>query len=239
MSSLLDQLRAEVEAEMDLMTAVATGGPNIDGVNRSYRERRQRIRRLLKQLGLTDPNPYDDLWMWYGKWSRDLGNYQLRREYIRELFAPLLEEVERLEDESLGSDLEGFELDELPSVANQVAQLHVRAATCDTAEDAQAVGLLCRDILISLADEMHDEVIHGEVGQSAVDRLNAVVGTYAEGSSNQKLRKLIKATIDFANVVQHRRDGSPEEAMIVAEATMAVVRLLSRLRTWWLKDVPF
>ena len=78
-------------------------------------------------------------------------------------------------------------------------------------------------------DACHDPAKHGDVGASAVDRLNAVVDCLAPGEENQRLRKLLKATIDYANVVQHRRQGTLVEAGIVAEAAVAAVNLVRRL----------
>jgi len=115
------------------------------------------------------------------------------------------------------------------AVDGQVAQLRRRLAVGRSPEDSQAVGLLCRDIMVTLADACHDPAKHGDVGASAVDRLNAVVDCLAPGEENQRLRKLLKATIDYANVVQHRRQGTLVEAGIVAEAAVAAVNLVRRL----------
>jgi hypothetical protein len=87
----------------------------------------------------------------------------------------------------------------------------------------------CRDIMVTLADACHDPAVHGHVGASAVDRLNAVVDHIAAGGENERLRKLLKASLDYANVVQHRRQGRLVEAGLVAEATVAAVNLMSRL----------
>lgn len=83
--------------------------------------------------------------------------------------------------------------------------------------------------MISVAQATYLPELHGEVGTSAVDQLNAVINYSAPGSENEKLRKLLKATIDYANVVQHRRGASPHEAGLVAEATVAAVNLVRRL----------
>jgi hypothetical protein len=222
-------LRAEVEKELDLMTAVSTGGPAIQSVNSQYRKDRQTIRKLLQELGLQDPNPYPDLWVWYGKWSRDLPTYASRRTYLRELYAPLFAAIDELESAPIGSGLPESEQTGWAAVDGQAAQLRLRLAAASTSEDAQAVGLLCRDLMITLADAAHDESVHGDVGESAVDRLNAVVDREASGAENQKLRRLLKATIDYANVVQHRRKVSMLEAGLVAEATMAAVNLIRRV----------
>jgi len=83
----------EIEAQRNLMTSVATGGPRINSVDGEYQERRERIRVGLARLGLADPSPYSDLWAWYGKWSNDLRGYQSRRDYLRELFEPILRDL--------------------------------------------------------------------------------------------------------------------------------------------------
>jgi hypothetical protein len=49
------------------MIAVATGGPRSLSVNGEYKERRDVIQTALERLGLDDPNPFGDLWTWYGK----------------------------------------------------------------------------------------------------------------------------------------------------------------------------
>lgn len=122
-----------------MMTAVATGGPWIQDVDREYQDRRRVVRGLLRQLGLEDPNPHVDLWAWYGKWSRDLGTYAQRRSYIRELFQPLLERLDQLDDETVGSGLPRTdEPTGWAAVDGQVAQLRPRRAILATPEDGQA-----------------------------------------------------------------------------------------------------
>lgn len=64
-----DDLVKELEAQRQLMIAVATDGPRIQSVDQQYQERRGRIGAALKHRGLRDPSPYSDLWAWYGKWS--------------------------------------------------------------------------------------------------------------------------------------------------------------------------
>lgn len=154
---------------MDMMTAVATGGPSIQDVDREYQDRRRRVRALLRQLGLEDPNPHLDLWAWYGKWSREFGTYAERRSYVREMYRPLLEGIDERSKGAVGSELPGSELPGRPAVDGQVTQLGIRLASAATPEDQQAVGLLCRDIMISLAQAAHDADNLGDVGSSAVD----------------------------------------------------------------------
>ena len=102
--NIASRLLEDVEAQRNLMTAVATGRPRIDDVNDQYKARRKRIRTALDQLALQDPNPYDDLWAWYGKWSSgDLPTYLSRRQYLRDLYAPLISQLQSVESGALPS----------------------------------------------------------------------------------------------------------------------------------------
>jgi hypothetical protein len=99
------ELLEDIEAQKALMMAVATGGPRIESVNGEYIQSRQRIATELAQRRIDDPNPYTDLWRWYGKWSSgDLPTYRSRRTYIGELYAPLIERLQR-GGVAVGSDL--------------------------------------------------------------------------------------------------------------------------------------
>jgi hypothetical protein len=57
------ELISHIEAQKDLMMAVATGGPRIQEKNAEYREKRREIQSALAKFGLEDPNPYNDLWV--------------------------------------------------------------------------------------------------------------------------------------------------------------------------------
>lgn len=63
------ELISEIETQRQLMISVSTGGPRIQEKNKEYQRRRRTIRAALKRQGISDPNPYSDLWDWYGKWS--------------------------------------------------------------------------------------------------------------------------------------------------------------------------
>ena len=101
----------------------------------------------------------------------------------------------------------------------------------ETSEDCQAIGLLCRDLFRSLADATFDES-HVRAGEpvpgpaDAVARLDFVVDAHTPGDTNRETRKVIKATFDLANKVQHRQTATLRDAALVAEATVAAVNLV-------------
>jgi hypothetical protein len=73
-ASLVD----EIEAQRSVMVDVATGGSRIQEVDEQYIARRGRIAQALAEICVEDPNPFDSLWDWYGKWNKDLPTYRSR-----------------------------------------------------------------------------------------------------------------------------------------------------------------
>lgn len=228
----MDGLRTLIEQQAALMVAVATGGPQINTKQNEYVERRKEIARELQRLSLDDPNPYRDLWAWYGYYSANLARYHERRTYIGEMYEDLYEALDRLAEEEVGTGIQpertGWE-----KVDDQIVQLRQRYLAAETTEDFQAVGLLCRDVFVSLDEATFDEERHVPPGQDRpgelADRLLAVVSVEAAGASNKELRRLVKSNIDFTNKVQHDRAATRADARIVAEATIACANILRTL----------
>jgi hypothetical protein len=221
-----------IEAQRALMIAVATGGPRINAVAEEYRERQLSIRLGLAAYGIDDPNPYADLWGWYGKWSSgDLPSYQSRREYINDLYQPL---IQRLDHVASGQD---ELLEPMPTgwavVDRQLGEMRARLAEARTEEQFQAVGLLCRETLISLAQVVYDPARHPSIdGVTPSDSdgkrtLASYLAAEMEGSAHEVARRHAKAALDFANDLQHRRTASFRQAALCAEATSSVVNVIA------------
>lgn len=69
------------------MIAVATGGPAIESVDQQYIELWASIHAELGLRRLPDPNPHQNLWDWYGRWSDgSLPRYQDRRRHVADLY---------------------------------------------------------------------------------------------------------------------------------------------------------
>jgi len=78
-----------LDAQANLLVAVATGSPRIDVVNGKYKRHRRPLNAAMGERGLPSPFPYEDLWAWHGHWSQHLPGYVSRRTHIRELAAPV------------------------------------------------------------------------------------------------------------------------------------------------------
>jgi hypothetical protein len=222
----------EIDAQRNLMMAVATGGPRIASVNAEYQQRRDTIEEMLRALDIPDPNPFNDLWAWYGKWSSgDLPSYDSRRRFIAELYAPLTDRLKR------GTPARASGIFKEPTgwakIDRTVTEIRQRLERASSEEQFQAVGLLCREALISLAQTVFDPTKHpilDAVDVSPTDgkrMLEAYLAAELGGSENRVARKHATAALDLANELQHKRTAVFRQAALCAEATVAVVNLIA------------
>lgn len=160
--SELKELIQKIERQKELMIAVATGGPKIKDVDAQYKQRRFEVLTKLQDIGIDDPNPYPDLWSWYGKWSDGgLPSWQARRTYIGALYQPLLNAL------AIRSKTTSVVQPQEPTgwarVDRNVDKINNALAYAENEEDFQAVGLLCREAIISLAQAVYDSTKHSSV----------------------------------------------------------------------------
>jgi hypothetical protein len=120
-------------------------------------------------------------------------------------------------------------------VDRQVQEVRLRLDTAASEEQYQAVGLLCREVLISVAQEVYDPERHfhrGEITPSETDAtrmLEAFFSSELAGSSNEESRAHAKAALRLALALQHKRTADFRMAALCAEATSSVVNILAVL----------
>ena len=227
----MNDLITAIEAQKASMIAVATGGPRINDANPEYEARRQKIKRALDKLSTPDPNPYGDLWSWYGKWSDgSLPTYQSRRRYISDLYQPLLDALK------LGTKATTVQPPDPTGWARVDRSVEKIIKTLEAAkneEDFQAVALLCREAIISLAQAVYDPERHESIDgvkPSPTDAKRMLENFIAEalrGDSHDYHRKFAKAAFDLAVNLQHRRTATIRDAALYAEATRSVINVIA------------
>jgi hypothetical protein len=223
-------LAAAIEEQKSLMISVATGEQTIKNVNEEYKKRRGDIARMLKAKGIQDPNTFFDLWGWYKRFKLgDLPTYASRRQFISDLYDPLLERL-RQDDAPAPSN---FEPTGWAKVDRTVPEIRRRLEQAETEEQFQAVGTLCREALISLAQAVFDARRHATldgVESSPTDfkrMIEAYIAVELAGASNETARRHAKAAFDLANELQHRRTANFRHAAFCAESTVAVINLVA------------
>jgi hypothetical protein len=225
-------LLPDLLVEQSQLVSVATGGSRIQDVDDYYRARRKRINKALTERGLTDPNPFVNLWDWYHKWRADFPTWAERRRYIHNLFAPTLAVIQQPQSESTIAKREptGWE-----RVDRAVAKARSQFDKSQHEEDYQTVGLLCREVLISLGQAVFDPSKHqtGDgIEPSSTDgkrMLDAFLLSAVAGSSNEAHRKHAKAGLALAVELQHRRTATAIDAELCIEATSSIVNVISIL----------
>jgi hypothetical protein len=112
---------------------------------------------------------------------------------------------------------------------------HERFRVAVEEEDFQGVGLLCREVLVSLARIVYDESRHKTVDNvhpsetDAKRRLEAFFVAELPGSTNQASLRHARAAVSLADALVHSRTANSIDAALCLEATTSVVNLASIL----------
>jgi hypothetical protein len=120
-------------------------------------------------------------------------------------------------------------------VDRQPQEVRLRLDTASSEEQYQAVGLLCRETLISVAQENYDPVRHAAADgvipsdTDAKRMLDAIFEAELKGSSSEEARTHAKAAVRLALALQHKRSADFRTAALCAEGTWSVVNMLAIL----------
>lgn len=149
-----EELISALEELRGIMTDVATGGPRINDVNANYQRAFATVAGDLARRHIENPITFGSLWDWSARWSSgDLPTYQSRRTFVAELINPLINRIRtgRADEQQLT----GWR-----PVDRCVGELRDRLAAARNEEQFQVVGLLGREVLISLAQAVYDRRRH-------------------------------------------------------------------------------
>ena len=108
-------------------------------------------------------------------------------------------------------------------------------ATASTEEHFQEVGVLCREVFISLAQAVFDPKKHPplpndntEVSDADAKRMIArYVASECSGASNQEVRKCVNSAVDLANRLTHSRTSVYRDAAFCVQATINAIGLVA------------
>lgn len=222
--SLLQKIR-------NILISVATGSTGSTSSS-SYIDLYDDLTSRLESFKLENPIPYETLEEWRGKWSSgDLPSYYSRREHVRSLVDPLINYLQEgpTRREAI-PDPTGW--DDIDRVQDKIRR---GLASGSDEEDFQNVGLLCREVLVTLAQlvvdpDQHPPLEDIETSPTDVKRLFAqYLVIELPGKRNKEARKYVRASVDLANKLQHNRNASFRDAALCAQATISVVNFIAIL----------
>ena len=101
-------------------------------------------------------------------------------------------------------------------------------------EDFQSIGLLCREVIISLAQAVFIPWLHGEKDDKGVSISDTdavrMIGNYLNyslsGSSNEELRAYAKSTNKLANLLTHKRNATKKDMLLAVSATISLINFI-------------
>lgn len=118
-------------------------------------------------------------------------------------------------------------------VDRQIQEVRLRLDTAENEEQFQAIGLISREALISLAETVYDPKKHPSTDgvtpskTDATRRLEAFFGIELQGGANEEARSHAKGALKFAAAVQHKRTADFRTAALCAEATASVINIVA------------
>jgi len=221
-------LVAELIIHRDMMISVATGGKRIQEVNDYYIAREARLRERMPS-DIKYANPHDDLWAWYQHWNSNFGRWTERRQYVREIISPAIAALSKRSTLPLPErEATGWE-----RVDRVLSKARAQFETASAEEDCQAIGLLCREVIISLAQAVYDPRFHESldgVRPSPTDAnrmLEGYIGHAFPGESFKEVRAHARASLALALNLQHRRTATRQLAALCVEATASTTAVIS------------
>ncbi|TBG52556.1 hypothetical protein [Rhizobium leguminosarum] len=218
----------------EMMVAVATGQQQIQEVDDYYNARQFRLTEGCAAAGIKYENPHASLWDWYNFWkAQGWETWSERRNYVRTLFSgPVASAVGRVHNPSPVTEREptGWE-----RVDRSLGKAKAQFLSASTEEEWQTIGLLGREVLISLGQAVYDREFHGETDEDgkrigstdARRQLFAWLHHQMSGGDNKEIRAHIKASIDLAVHLQHRRTATRQLAELCLEATSSAVSVVA------------
>lgn len=211
----------------DIMIDVSTGGRRIQEVDDQYQGIYSSVSAALARRKIANPITFGSLWDWYGRWSSgDLPSYQSRRVFVSKLITPLINRIQT------GSEIE-YEPTGWERVDRTVGEIRDRLAIAENEEQYQAVGLLCRDSLISLAQAVYDRERHPPVDSTepsetdAYRMLEAYIAVEMKGDANEEIRRFTKASLRLANALTHSRKATFRNSAACVEGTTAIINTIA------------
>lgn len=120
-----------------------------------------------------------------------------------------------------------------PKIDRQIGEIRLRLREATAEEQFQAVGHLCREALITVAQTVYDRQRYPPLdgvepsGTDAKRMLDAYFAIELPGQGNADARKHARAAFDMANGLQHDREATFRDAALCAEAAVSVVRIVA------------
>ena len=228
-----NQVLKLIEYIKSIMISVATGQNHIQDLNEYYINSNKELSNIMDKLGAKNPNSFNNLWDWYNEWktNSNLKTYVSRRQYVSELFQNIINNI----NDPTEKDDNDFEPTGWDRVDRAIYEMKSNLSNAKNEEQFQAIGMIGRETLISISQQVYDAKIHiCEDGVTPSDTdskrmLDAYFQYSLKGASNERQRKFAKSAVDLANQVTHDRCATRKDAELCYIAVLSVANIVKTL----------
>ena len=228
-----------ISEEKDFLIKSGTGVIQIRDAktNSQYKEKHQYLNSILKLLGLEPVHSFNDLWDWYNYYNlNELKSYQSRREYIKDLYKPLMDVIQNSEESKL--ELINYDPTGWEKIDDSIARMKEILSKANETSDYQSVGMYGRELLITLAQTVFEKEKHPspdgvDIGSADSKRmLEAYIHYCLKKRSKEREIKFAKAAIDFSNELTHNRTATAMDAELCYNAVLSTVHIIRVLNKY-------
>jgi hypothetical protein len=207
-------------------------------------ELQRTARAVLQRLGVPLDLPWRNFTSFKSHWLANdgYGSWHARREMVAELFDPVQEQLESLEDDAVTSgglvtavtshDQLGW-----PRVDSEIEQIRRSFHRARSPLECREVGLACVALLEVLSEVCYDANRHLYGGEdeppvsNTKQRLSRVIEhEIADQKLGKELGRLVKRAAELSQAVKHSSMRTRTEAGIAADTVFLVANMLRRLR---------
>lgn len=119
-------------------------------------------------------------------------------------------------------------------VDRAISEMKNRLTVAKTEEQFQAIGMLGRETLITVAQQVFDKSKHKtlddvEASQTDTKRMLEAFLQFELSSSSEKARKFVKSAVDFSNQLTHDRNATKRDASMCLIAVISVANLIKTI----------
>ena len=121
-------------------------------------------------------------------------------------------------------------------VDRSIDEMKNRLEVANAEEQFQAIGMLGRETIITVAQQVFDRALHKtedgvEPSETDAKRmLDAFLGCELAGASNERTRKFTKSAVDMANQLTHDRMATKRDASMCLTSVTSVAYLIKLIQ---------
>ncbi|MDP8928745.1 MAG: hypothetical protein M3O70_09265 [Actinomycetota bacterium] len=219
-----------------------TGGGNQLNDN-AIQQVQRTCRQVLKRLGIDLEVPWRDFSSFKTYWLANdgYGSWQARRQMVADVFDPIQEALEELEDNgdagAIAVAVTSHDRLGWPEVDAEIEQIKKAFHRARSAREYREVGLACVALLETLSrvaydpdKHLHDGEEEPPVGNTKARLSRVIEQELAESDLGKELGRLVQRVAELSQAVKHSPTRTRTEAGVAADTVFLIANIMRRLR---------